>query len=111
MRIGVPKEIRQGEQRVATTPDVAVLLQKLGYQVAVESGAGSGAKFTDDHYREAGVTIVDEGESLYEQCDIILKVRAPENDPAGDINELRRLRENQILISFIQPGQNEKLMG
>lgn len=106
MRIGVPKENHPGERRVATTPDVSQLIQKLGFEVAVESGAGAEAKFTDEAYREAGVTVVETAQELYESSDIILKVRAPET--GGD--ELGMLREGQTLISFIQPGQNEELM-
>ncbi len=110
MRIGVPKETHQGEHRVATTPEVAMLLQKLGYEVAVEAGAGANAKFTDGNYRDAGVTIIDDVKSLYEQCDIILKVRAPGTGDNGGQDETSLLREGQTLISFVQPGQNEKLM-
>lgn len=104
MKIGVPKETHEGERRVATTPDVAVLIQKLGFEVAVESGAGAAAKFTDDAYLDAGAELVDDASSLYDQSDIILKVRAPE------ISECELLQEGQTLISFIQPGQNEELM-
>ena len=110
MKIGVPKEIHEGERRVATTPDVAVLIQKLGFEVAVESEAGSAAKFTDSAYTEAGAEIVKDGASLYEQSDIILKVRAPGIDQKTGVNECELLREGQTLISFIQPGQNEELM-
>jgi len=56
MKIGVPKEIHDGERRVATTPDVVAQLQKLGFSVAVESGAGALASFSDDAYRAAGAT-------------------------------------------------------
>ena len=104
MKIGVPKETHEGERRVATTPDVAVLIQKLGFEVAVESGAGAAAKFTDDAYLDAGAELVNDASSLYDQSDIILKVRAPE------ISECELLQEGQTLISFIQPGQNEELM-
>ncbi len=104
MKIGVPKETHEGERRVATTPDVAVLIQKLGFEVAVESGAGAAAKFTDDAYLDAGAELVDDASSLYDQSDIILKVRAP------GISECELLQEGQTLISFIQPGQNEELM-
>ncbi len=55
MRIGVPKEIHDGDKRVATTPDVATQLQKLGFTVAIEAGAGERAAFMDDAYRAAGV--------------------------------------------------------
>ncbi len=110
MRIGVPKETHRGEQRVATTPDVAALLQKLGYEIAVEAGAGADAKFTDSNYRDAGVAVIDDVTSLYEQSDIILKVRAPETGAGSEADELNLLRAGQTLISFIQPGQNEELM-
>lgn len=110
MRIGVPKEIHHGEQRVATTPEVGALLLKLGYDVAVESGAGIDAKFTDSHYQDSGVTVIDDVKTLYDQSDIIIKVRAPENNSVDGIKETDLLREGQALISFVQPGQNEKLM-
>ena len=58
MKLGVPKEILAGEKRVATTPDVAGQLQKLGFDIAVESGAGAAANFSDDAFREAGCEIV-----------------------------------------------------
>ncbi|NNF45929.1 MAG: Re/Si-specific NAD(P)(+) transhydrogenase subunit alpha [Desulfofustis sp.] len=110
MRIGIPREIHEGERRVATTPEVATLLQKLGFEVAVESQAGQAAKFTDTAYTDAGVAVVESGAKLYEQSDIILKVRAPVTDAQNGINELELLRQGQTLISFIQPGQNEALM-
>ena len=110
MRIGVPKETHPGERRVATTPDVAPLLAKLGYEVAIESGAGVEAKFLDQDYRDAGVTVVDDVKVLYEQADIILKVRAPDSTDSNGANDLELLREGQVLISFIQPGQNKELM-
>ncbi len=109
MKIGVPRETFDGERRVATTPDAARLIQKLGYQVAVESGAGAAAKFTDEAYREAGVEVVEKAAGLYEQADIILKVRAPRIGADAE-NELALLRPGQVLISFIQPAQNEDLM-
>src|SRR5512139_3493687 len=110
MKIGVPKEIHAGEKRVATTPEVAEKLQKLGFSVAVESGAGADANFSDDVYRQAGVEIVEEADSLWASTDIILKVRAPEADPNRGIDEIQRLREGGNLISFIWPGQNPELM-
>lgn len=110
MKIGVPKEIHEGERRVATTPEVAVMIQKLGFEVAIESQAGVAAKFTDTAYTDAGAAVVKDAASLYGQSDIILKVRAPGTDEKTGINERELLREGQTLISFIQPGQNEELM-
>ena len=58
MKIGIPKEIFAGEKRVALTPQSALALQKLGYDCLIEAGAGDAARFADDLYREAGVTVV-----------------------------------------------------
>ena len=110
MRIGVPKEIHTGERRVATTPEVAGLLKKLGFEISVESGAGAEAKYTDDAYRQAEVNIVENVKTLYDESDVILKVRSPEDNQELGINEIDLLREGQILISFVQPAQNEPLM-
>lgn len=110
MRIGVPKEIHEGEKRVATTPEVATLLQKIGFQVTIETGAGAAAKFTDSAYRTAGVAIANDAPTLYRECDIILKVRPPESRSDPSMNELDLLRQGQTLISFIQPGQNQELV-
>ncbi len=103
MKIGVPREIYPGEKRVATTPDVAKELQKLGYAVAVESGAGETASYTDEAYRAAGCEVVSARE-IWADSDIILKVRAPESGEAGG------LRANQVLISFLWPAQNPALL-
>ncbi len=110
MKIGVPKEIHSGEMRVATTPDVAEKLQKLGFSVAVEAGAGETAKFSDDTYREAGVEIIEDTKTLWESSDLIFKIRAPEYHPQLGIDEVELLQEGKTLISFIWPAQNEELM-
>ncbi len=110
MRIGVPKEIHKGERRVATTPEVATLLHKLGFEVAIEAGAGEQASFTDDAYRQSGVEVIADFKSLYEQSDIIFKVRAPIAQSEPGIDETDYLKKGQTLISFIQPAQNEELM-
>ncbi|MFG5380454.1 Re/Si-specific NAD(P)(+) transhydrogenase subunit alpha [Yoonia sp. R2-816] len=104
MKIGTPKEIIAGEDRVAMTPASARDLQKLGYDCVIETGAGLKAGFSDDTYKEAGVEVVKTAAALYKAADIIAKVRPPE-DP-----EVKRLREGQTLISFFYPAQNEKLM-
>ncbi len=110
MKIGVPKEIHPGEKRVATTPEVAERLQKLGFSVAVESGAGAQANFLDDTYREAGVEIIDDAKSLWKSSDLILKVRGPEKHPELGIDEVELLQQGKTLVSFIWPAQNEELM-
>ena len=104
MKIGVPRESYAGERRVATTPEVAAQLMKLGYGVVVERGAGAEASFSDDAYRAAGCEIVGSTREVYEQCEIVMKVRAPEGE------ELGMLRSGQTLISFIWPAQNPELL-
>lgn len=110
MHIGVPKEVWQGEKRVATTPDVVRLLIKLGYDVAIESGAGVPAAFSDGAYVEAGAEIIADAPELYRKSDIILKVRPPQGDAGQGINEVGLVREGQTLIGFLQPAQNEALL-
>ena len=105
MQIGIPNEIYEGECRVATTPEVAQHLRKLGFSVAVEQGAGESASFTDEAYRDAGVEIVDGAAELWSSSDIIFMVRAPEPVEVGMLNP------DKILVSFIWPAQNEELMG
>ena len=106
MKIGVPKEIHEGEKRVATTPEVIGHLRKLGFEVIVEAGAGNGAHFSDALYTEAGATIANDAKSVWNDSDIILKVRGPElNGPEIDL-----LKEGQILISFLWPAQNPDLL-
>ena len=109
MRISIPKEIYPGEQRVALTPETAAHIQKLGYSISIESGAGELANFSDDSYRDAGVTVVGDTRQLWSDADIILKVRAPaESTELGD--EVELLKPDTLLISFIWPAQNETLM-
>jgi NAD(P) transhydrogenase subunit alpha len=102
--IGVPKETAAGEKRVATVPDVVEKLVKLGFSVAVESGAGDAANFGDDTYRAAGAEVVATAAELWAKSDIVFKVRAP--SPA----EVGLMREGGTLISFIWPAQNPELM-
>jgi len=104
MRIGVPREIYEGECRVATTPEVATQLIKLGFEVAVEAGAGMASSFSDAAYRDAGCEVTGSADELWSTSDIILKVRAP------DDNEAARLRAGQTLISFIWPAQHPELL-
>jgi NAD(P) transhydrogenase subunit alpha len=104
MLIGIPKESFKGERRVATTPDAAEQLQKLGYEVIIEAGSGDSAKFRDADYESVGVEVTTSKQKLFEQSDIILKVRAPDED------EIELLREGQICISFLAPAQNPELL-
>lgn len=104
LSIGVPREVFPGEKRVATVPEVAAKLIKLGFRVLVESGAGEAANFSDDAYREAGAEIAENAAALWASADIVLKVRGPN---AGEVG---LMREGGTLISFIWPAQNPELM-
>lgn len=102
MRIGIPKERLPNETRVAATPKTVEQLLKLGFSVAVESGAGQLASFDDKAFAQAGADIVDS--NAVWQAEIILKVNAPEE------NEIALLNPGATLISFIWPAQNASLM-
>lgn len=104
LTIGVPREIFAGEKRVATVPEVVEKLIKLGFKVAVETGAGAQANFSDDTYRAAGAEIIEDTAKLWSVSDIVFKVRGPTED------EVRLMREGGTLISFIWPAQNPELM-
>ena len=108
-KIGVPKEIADGERRVAATPATVKKLQKLGFDVIVEHDAGAAASFSDDAYREAGCDIVYTATDLWEQADVVLKVQPPQNHPNG-LHEADMLGAHQALISFIWPAQNKELV-
>jgi len=110
MKIGIPKEIHDGEKRVATTPDVTKQLIKLGFEVTVESGAGAEAHYSDSAYTEAGATIVEGTKSLWDMSDIIFKVRAPEFNSELNVEEVDLLHEKQVLITFLWPAQNPELL-
>ena len=110
MRIGIPQEIHAGERRVATSPEVATKLIKLGFTVALQKGAGVAADFSDDAYREAGVEIAEDARALWASADISLKVRAPEAHPTLGCHEADLLHEGSTLISFLWPAQNPDLM-
>ncbi len=104
MKFGVVKESQQDEARVAMTPQSAQQIQKLGHECVIESGAGARADFDDAVYREAGVEVVDSADAVFEQADIVAKVRPPTEA------EVDKLREGQTLISFFYPAQNEDLL-
>jgi NAD(P) transhydrogenase subunit alpha len=110
MKIGIPKEIHPGEKRVATTPEVAAQLQKLGFSVAIEADAGREANFADSAYLEAGVEIVSDTRALWADCDVVMKVRGPQMNQALGADELELLHKGQVLISFLWPAQNQTML-
>ena len=104
MKIGAPREIVEGENRVALTPDSAVQLGKLGHTCVVESGAGAKAGFSDAAYQKAGVEVLPDAAAVFAAADVVVKVRGPE------MSEVAQLRQGQTLISFFWPAQNAELL-
>ncbi len=104
LMIGIPRETAAGEKRVATVPEVVEKLIKLGFKVAVESGAGDAANCSDDAYRAAGAEIIVGTPKLWAASDIVFKVGVPTTEEVG------LLREGGHLIGFIWPAQNPELM-
>lgn len=104
MKIGIPQETFPGEKRVAGSPKLVSKLIKLGYQVLVEPGAGSSAHISDQDWQDAGADLSASAETLWQDSDIIIKVRPP------DATEAARLTSGKTLISFFWPAQNEALL-
>ena len=102
MNIGIPKETLAGETRVACTPATVAQLQKLGFAVVVERGAGQGASLADAAYEAAGATLADT--ATVWQCPLLYKVNAP------NAAEISRLTAGQTLVSFLWPAQNPELV-
>jgi NAD(P) transhydrogenase subunit alpha len=97
MKLAVPKETEPGEKRVAIVPETVKRLVKKGIEVLVESGAGEGARFPDEEYKEAGATIEHSVESLLAGSDVVVKIHRP--TPA----EIAKIREGAALVSPLYP--------
>ena len=110
MTIGVPKEVRAGERRVAATPESIGRLKKLGFDVLIESQAGAGASFYDDDYQNAGAVVTADTRKVWADADIILKVQPPDAHPTLGVHEADLLRPGATLISFLWPGKNQALV-
>ena len=100
--LGIPKEIHPGEKRVAATPQTILKLQKLGFDVAVEAGAGHAVNASNGEYREAGATVIDDTRELWAASDLVMKVRPPEENedtrrPRGRAVEGRRMARRLYL--------------
>src|SRR3569623_1988163 len=109
-RIGIPKEINPGEKHVAAMPQTIIRLMKLGFEVAVESGAGHGVNVSNDEYRESGATVIKDTRELWEPSDLILKVRPPEENKELNVHEADLMKEGGWLIGFIWPAQHKELL-
>src|ERR1051325_10066586 len=103
MIIGVPKEIKEQEYRVALLPSAAYQLIKRGHQVIVERNAGAGAGYPDSDYESAGAKLVSDHAAIFEKGDLVVKVKEPL--PA----EYPLLRPGQILFTYLHLAADQKL--
>ena len=101
MRLAVPKEIREGETRVAATPESVKKFKGLGLDVVVQAGAGAGAKIADADYTAAGALVAPDAASTYKDADIVLKVRGPEP------GEISQLKNGAILAALLSPATEQ----
>ena len=110
VKLAVPKESRTGERRVAVTPENIARFVKMGFTVAVESGAGVAASFGDDDYAAAGAEVIADTRALWQAGDIVLKVQPPDAHPGLGVHEVDLLRDGATLISFLYPVKNKDLV-
>lgn len=103
MIIGTTKELKNHEYRVGITPDNASVFVKDGHTVYVETGAGAGVGFTDEMYRTAGAQILNTPKEVFDKCDMIIKVKEPEEC------EFKYFREGQILFTYLHLAPNPTL--
>ena len=106
MKIGIPKELRDGETRVAASPDMIKKLVGSGLDVMIETGAGTKAMLPDLIYQNAGASIGCDANETYSGTDIILKVRAPLVE-GETINELSMMKNGAVLVGLLNPLQNK----
>lgn len=104
MIIGVPKEIMHDENRVAATPETVKKFVTDGHTMLIERGAGAGAFFMDAAYEDAGAKIVDDVREIYNQADLILKVKEPLFNEKYGTHEIDMMKRGQYLITFIHPA-------
>ena len=104
MQISVPAETWQNERRVALIPDSVQRLTKAGFDIALQSGAGAGAGYSDADYEAAGATINNDRSSLLSSGDVVLRVRKP------DLEEVSQLKEGALHISYLDPYNESDLV-
>ena len=105
MKIAIPKELRDGETRVAMSPDMIKKLVAMGLEVMIETGAGNRAMLLDDLYRKAGALIGANANETYSGADIVLKVRPPIRPDQGP-DELAMIKSGALLIGLLEPLQS-----
>ena len=103
MKIGVPKEIKPQENRIGLTPGSVKILTSNGHEVLVENNAGFEAGFYNDQYKNAGAQIISKAEDIFNEADIIVKVKEPLS------SEVKMIRENQIIFTYLHLAAAKEL--
>ena len=103
MDIGVPKELEEGEKRVAMSPEQVVKFRRQGFRIHVERGAGEAAGYSDEEYEKYGADM-DSQKDIWHKNDIILKIAKPTED------EMEFLKYPKVLISYVYPAQNKEFI-
>lgn len=104
LTIGIPKEIMQGEARVAATPETVAKFVTDGFRVLIQEGAGLGSLYDDEAYRTAGAVLVHCPKEIYDEAHIILKVKEPQMNTTLGLHEVDMMHSGQYLITFIHPA-------
>ena len=103
MKIGAPKEIKPQENRIGLTPDSVKILTSNGHEVLIENNGGFEAGFYNDQYKRVGAKIIDKAEDIFNDSDIIVKVKEPLS------NEVKMIRENQIVFTYLHLAAAKEL--
>ena len=104
MRIAIPKETHPGENRIPITPDHAKKLCKMGAELVIESGMGTGAGFSDAEYTEVGASVSQDRNELFRSADLLLRLRKPELD------EISLMKRGAVHISYLDPFNEHALV-
>ena len=111
MVIGVPRESYPGERRVALTPAALPSLTQTGLKILVEAGAGAGAGYLDDEFKQSGAEIIESRREIFSSADIIVQVLALSANPPAGLSDLALMRPRQALIAFLRPlAANENII-
>jgi alanine dehydrogenase len=103
MRVGVPKEIKSDEYRVAMMPVGVELLTKSGHEVMVEASAGAGSGFADEDYKRAGAKIVGSAQEIFDAADMIVKVKEPQ------ASEIGMFKSGQVVFTYFHFAASQEL--
>ena len=103
MIIGIPREVKADEHRVALLPSAAYQLVQRGHDVVVERGAGRGSGYLDEEYEKAGAAIVAEHTEVFARAEMIVKVKEPQPE------EVSLLRQGQLLFTYLHLAANRAL--